>query len=215
MKYKAALFDLDGTLIDSLEDMADCVNCMLAEEGYAARTIDEVRGFVGNGVKKLVERSLPAGCDEERIEDCLSIFKGHYAEKMQDKTRPYEDILFVLTELKNKGVPMAIISNKHDEAVKKLTREMFGGLMNIAIGVDEKTAPKPSVDGVKRALAQLGVSAAEALYFGDSEVDIQTAQNAQMDCAGVCWGFRDREVLKSCGATYILTQPKEILDFFG
>ncbi len=214
MKYKAALFDLDGTLLDSLEDMANSINCMLAEKGYEARSLDEVRSFVGNGVKKLVQRSLPPHCSEEESEVCLTCFKSHYGEKMQDKTKPYAGIIEALCELKRLGVPMAIISNKYDDAVKKLTKEMFGQLIDIAIGTSAKIQPKPAVDGICLALEMLGVNPAQALYFGDSEVDVLTAQNAKMDCVGVAWGFREKKVLQECGANYIITEPDEIVDFF-
>jgi len=214
MKYKAALFDLDGTLLDSLEDMADSINAMLLERNYPTRTMDEVRGFVGNGVKKLVERSLPDKCDEETICTCLQVFKNHYAEKMQNKTKPYEGILSVLSELKKHQIPTAIISNKYDEAVKELTREIFGQFIDVAVGTSAKIPPKPDTKGIEKALESLRVAKDKALYFGDSEVDIQTAQNAKMCCVGVTWGFRDQKVLEACGADYIITESREIMGFF-
>ena len=191
MKYKAALFDLDGTLLDSLEDMVDCINAMLLERNYPTRTMDEVRGFVGNGVKKLVERSLPDKCDEETICTCLQVFKNHYAEKMQNKTKPYEGILSVLSELKKHQIPTAIISNKYDEAVKELTREIFGQFIDVAVGTSAKIPPKPDTKGVE-SFRIFASCKDEALYFGDSEVDIQTAQNAKMCCVGVTWGLRSK-----------------------
>lgn len=206
--YKAVIFDLDGTLLDTLEDLWGSVNHALRLHGMPVRTLDEVRSFVGDGVKKLIERAVPAGCDTETAEYVLADFKAHYALHSRDKTAPYDGINELLGVLREKGIKLAVVSNKLDSATKELCYEYFK--ITTAIGECEGRAKKPAPDSVLEALRQLGVSNREAVYVGDSEVDIKTAQNSGMDCISVTWGFRTREFLKECGAKAFADSAKAL-----
>lgn len=187
------LFDLDGTLLDTLEDLADSVNHILAANGYPARTLAEVRAFVGNGAGQLIRKAAPEGTDVEAL---LSQFQRYYADHCQIKTRPYPGILEALAELSRK-YPLAIVSNKPDAAVKALCAQYFPGIP--AMGETAQCPRKPAPDMVLRAMAELGVE--RCIYVGDSEVDIQTAHNAQVPCLSVLWGFRSRYDLLEAGGS--------------
>lgn len=187
------LFDLDGTLLDTLEDLADSVNHILAANGYPARTLAEVRAFVGNGAGQLIRKAAPEGADVEAL---LSQFQRYYADHCQIKTRPYPGILEALAELSRK-YPLAIVSNKPDAAVKALCAQYFPGIP--AMGETAQCPRKPAPDMVLRAMAELGVE--RCIYVGDSEVDIQTARNAQVPCLSVLWGFRSRYDLLEAGGS--------------
>ena len=215
MKYNTIVFDMDGTLLNTLEDLTDSVNYALQICGYKERTLDEVRRFVGNGVRVLMNQAVPAGTSEEDIVKCLTIYRKHYSENMQHKTRPYEGIIELLKSLKEKGIKLAIVSNKYDSAVKALCKDYFQDYIRIAIGESPEVAKKPAPDSVFTALEQLGAAKEEALYVGDSEVDAQTARNAGLKCIGVTWGFRDREVLAAEGADIIIDKPHELLDYLS
>lgn len=205
---KAIIFDLDGTLLNTLKDLKESTNFALRKFGYPERTLEEIRCFVGNGVRKLIERSVPEGC--ENIEECLDIFKKKYVENMYNHTTPYVGIEDVLKNLHLLGVKTAVLSNKFDLAVKELCKKYFGDLIDIAIGQFDDVPPKPAPNGVVKALKKLGEKT--ALYVGDSEVDVQTAKNANLPCIGVSWGFRDKENLK--GAEFIIDNPSEIIDIW-
>ena len=211
--YKTIIFDLDGTLLDTLDDLTDATNEVLRKRGLPLRTKEEVRSFVGNGIKKLIERAL--GTRTELLEEALEDFKSYYSQHCADKTKAYDGILEMLVTLKNKGVPTAVLSNKADFAVKKLAKEYFDGLLTAAVGEDEEKGirKKPAPDGLLTLVKALGVEVKEALYVGDSEVDIQTAKNAGMDCLCVTWGFRDREFLQSQGGTLFVDKAEEILPY--
>lgn len=215
IKYNTFLFDMDGTLLNTLEDLTDSVNYALETCGYPKRTMDEVRSFLGNGVKVLISKSVPANTSDTDMMHCLAIYQKHYSENMESKTRPYDGINELLQVLKEKGIKLAIVSNKFDSAVKALCREYFQGYIDIAIGESENVARKPAPDGVFTALNQLSSKKEEALYVGDSEVDVKTAHNAGLKCVGVTWGFRDREILKAEGADFIIDNPLELLDFIS
>lgn len=187
------LFDLDGTLLDTLEDLADSVNHILAANGYPARTLAEVRAFVGNGAGQLIRKAAPEGTDVEAL---LAQFQRYYAGHCQIKTRPYPGILEALAELSRK-YPLAIVSNKPDAAVKALCAQYFPGIP--AMGETAQCPRKPAPDMVLRAMAELGVE--RCIYVGDSEVDIQTAHNAQVPCLSVLWGFRSRYDLLEAGGS--------------
>ncbi len=202
---KAIIFDLDGTLLNTLEDLWISTNFALRKFGYPERTLEEVRMFVGNGVRKLIERAVPENC--ENVEECLAVFKKHYAENMYNHTAPYDGIEEMLKNLLAQGVKTAVVSNKFDLAVKELCKKYFGDLINVAIGQFDDVPPKPAPDGVFKALKKLGEK--NALYVGDSGVDVQTAKNANLPCIGVTWGFRDREDLK--GADFIVDNPCDII----
>ena len=207
------IFDLDGTLLNTLEDLTDSTNYALKKFNFPQRTINEVRNFVGNGVAKLIERAIPNGRENENFEDCLEVFKQNYAENMNNKTSPYEGIMDLLKELKSKNYKIAVVSNKFDLAVKGLCARYFADLVDIAIGENEKAGikKKPAPDTVNQVLKNFNISNEEAIYIGDSEVDIMTAKNSKMDCISVTWGFKDKEFLIANDAKIIVNSPDEII----
>lgn len=211
MKYEAILFDLDGTLLDTLEDLKDSCNAALEACGYAPRTLDEVRRFVGNGVGLLIRRALPEGAGEEEWARCLALFKAHYQNNLDNKTRPYPGIEQALDALLARGYRIGVVSNKFDAAVKALCAHHFPRIQ-VAVGEREGVRKKPAPDSALAAAQALGVRPASTLYVGDSEVDIQTARNAGMDCLSVDWGFRPEAVLREAGATRIIHSPGALLD---
>lgn len=207
MRFHTAVFDLDGTLLDTLQDLADSTNYALAVNGLPGRTLDEVRRFVGNGVGRLIARAVPEGTPEALTAKCLSDFRAHYFLNMENKTAPYPGVMEMLDRLGKAGFHLAIVSNKFDSAVKGLCQTYFGDLIPVAIGESEGVERKPAPDTVFKALKELGVSAEGAVYIGDSDVDIATARNAGLPCISVSWGFRDEDFLLSHGATEIVADP--------
>ena len=203
----AILFDLDGTLLNTLEDLADATNAALAHFGCPARTTDEVRKFVGNGAERLLRQALPGKPDDPDISEVLAFFKDYYAAHSQIKTRPYEGILEALAEVKRE-FPVAIVSNKPDNAVKILCSQYFGDVY--AIGESSVCPRKPAPDMVWQALAAIG--AETCIYVGDSEVDVLTAKNADVPCLSVLWGFRDKDILLEAGATRFCQAPADLLN---
>ena len=212
MPCQTAIFDLDGTLLDTLEDLYRAVNIALDTHSLPLRTRDEVRSFVGDGVEMLIRRALPAGSDEETVSLVLSVFKTTYAAICRDNTKPYDGIIPLLTALRERGIRVAVVSNKFDTATKALCAEYFGELVEVAIGERAGIRKKPAPDTVLEALAALGVSAEGAVYVGDSDVDIQTAKNSSMPCISVTWGLRDEDFLLASGATTPVHTPTELLD---
>ena len=211
MPYQTAIFDLDGTLLDTLEDLYRAVNHALHSHGLPLRTRDEIRSFVGNGVELLVRRSLPVGYTEETASSVLSDFKNTYAAICRDNTRPYEGILPLLSTLRERGIRIAVVSNKFDAATKALCAEYFGELVEVAVGERADIRKKPAPDTVLEALTALGVTADGAVYIGDSEVDIETAKNCDMDCISVTWGFKDTNFLLANGAKTLAHTPDQLL----
>lgn len=209
---KGVLFDLDGTLLDTLEDLYQSVNAALTACGFPERTRMEVRSFVGNGVRNLMVRSVPDGEENPKFEECFQKFREHYAAHLNDHTAPYAGIMELLAELKEKGIPTAVVSNKSDAAVKELCRETFGDLVPLAIGESERVKKKPAPDTVIEAAAEIGVPLKDCVYVGDSEVDLATAENAGIPCISVSWGFRDKELLESLGAKTLLDTVAELRD---
>lgn len=189
MPYQTAIFDLDGTLLDTLEDLYRATNKALEDHSLPLRTRDEVRLFVGNGVEMLIRRAVPAGTDEETTLAVLADFKTTYAAICEDHTRPYDGIPDMLRALREKGIRVAVVSNKFDAATKQLCRKYFGDLVEVAIGERADVRKKPAPDTVQEALRELGVSAEGAVYVGDSDVDIETARNCGMPCISVTWGL--------------------------
>lgn len=212
-KIDTVVFDLDGTLLNTLEDLADSVNYAMIQYGLPEHTIEEVRAYVGNGVAKLIERSIPQGIDNPYYEQILDTFKKHYALHCEDKTHPYEGIMELLAQLKQQNFRMAIVSNKFDGAVKKLNERYFDQYISVAIGESATVQKKPAPDTVYQALAELAADASRAVYVGDSEVDRQTAANVPMTCVSVTWGFRTREQLLEAGASdaHMIKTPQELL----
>lgn len=210
MQYDTVIFDLDGTLLNTLDDLIDSVNFSMARFGYQSRTVAEVRNFVGNGVGRLIELSIPGGTDNPDYKACLDEFRRHYAANMRNKTEPYDGIMELLRELAGRNFKMAVVSNKFDAAVKELCNNYFSGLIDIAIGESAHVAKKPSPDAVLEALEELRSSADRAVYVGDSEVDAETAKNAGLPLVGVTWGFRDRNVLEQKGVRFIIDKPSQL-----
>lgn len=211
MRIRATLFDLDGTLLDSLEDLASSVNYALKSAGFPPRSQQEVRTFVGNGARVLLERAVPRGTDEEGVMACLSLFREHYQQNLSQKTKPYEGIEELLCALQRGGIAVGVISNKPDVAVKPLCAQWFGDRVQVAIGEGGEIRPKPIADGVNKALKELKVPKEQAVYIGDTAVDVQTAKNAGLRSVGVSWGFRGRDELMAAGADWIIDHPKELL----
>lgn len=214
-RKKAVVFDLDGTLLYTLEDLKNATNYALKQNGMPERTLDEVRRFVGNGVKLLMERAVPDGADNPKFEKTFSDFKEYYEAHCNDNTAPYDGIMELLKELKLNGIKLAIVSNKLDPAVKELNQLYFKEYMTSAVGEmeEEGIRKKPAPDMVQKALKELGVTQDEAIYVGDSDVDIATAKNSGLECVSVTWGFRDVEFLKEHGATNLIDEPVELLNY--
>lgn len=209
---KAVIFDLDGTLLNTLDDLADSTNYALSRFGYPTRTIEEVRQFVGNGVAKLIERAIPEGKNNPNFEKCLAIFKENYAQNMYNKTAPYNGIIEMLSNLKSKGIKIAVVSNKFDLAVKELCKKYFEEFIDFAAGENEAQGikKKPAPDTVISVLNEFNFAPEDAVYVGDSDVDIMTAKNSKMPCISVTWGFRDEKFLLENGATILINAPSEI-----
>lgn len=213
MKYKCIVFDMDGTILDTLEDLTDATNYALRMHGYPEHTIDEVRFFVGNGLAKLVRRAVPADCTDDECANVLQTLKSYYSVHSADKTKPYDGILELLKTLKEQGYQTAVVSNKVDAAVQDLCKVYYPGLFDVAVGERENVARKPAADMVQIALNALNVQEKDAVYIGDSDVDVATAKNAGLDGIFVEWGFRDKAFLLEHGAKCIIKQPLELLQY--
>ena len=209
-KYKTYIFDLDGTLLSTLADLAASTNYALRTHHMPERSIDEVRRFVGNGVKKLMERAIPDGLNNPLFEETFATFRQHYMQHNLDTTQPYPGIMQLLEQLKAEGKNIAVVSNKFYAATRELCRHFFGDLVPVAIGEREDIRKKPAPDTVIEALRELGVDKEGAVYIGDSNVDIMTAKNSGMPCVSVLWGFRDKEFLLEHGATTLISQPEDM-----
>ena len=211
--YNTYIFDLDGTLLDTLTDLAASTNYALRTHGMPEHTIDEVRRFVGNGVRKLMERAVPDGTDNPLFDEAFATFRQYYMEHSLDTTRPYEGVPEMLAALKAKGCHLAVVSNKMMAATQELCRHFFPETIEVAIGENEAEGirKKPAPDTVIAALRQLGVGEEGAVYVGDSDVDIATARNSNLPCISVLWGFRDRDFLLQHGASTLISAPEELL----
>lgn len=213
-KYNTVVFDLDGTLMDTLEDLANAVNEILRRNGYPVRTIEEVRRIVGNGLRQTLTLCLPEGSETAVVDRLLPEFAAYYQSHCQIRTKPYDGIEDTLRELCARGYKLAIVSNKRDEAVKTLNKECFQAYVKVAIGENEDAGikKKPAPDTVYQALKELGSTKEQAVYVGDSEVDKKTADNAGLPCISVDWGFRDREELEKLKPAYLISRPEELLE---
>lgn len=205
------IFDLDGTLLNTLDDLTDSVNFALGEMGYPLHTADEVRMMVGNSVIYLIEQALPDGTDKEIFDKTLALFESHYQTNMRNKTAPYDGVMQMLDKLSTEGYKLAVVSNKPDVFTQELVGELFGKYIPLAIGRSETIARKPAPDMLELAIKQLGSDPDSTVYVGDSEVDVETSINAGVDCVGCLWGFRDRETLESAGAEFIISSPDELV----
>ena len=215
MNIKAVIWDLDGTLLNTLDDLAASVNAALAMNGMPLRSTEEVRAFVGNGIRNLMMRAVPGGEANPAFDKALEDFTRHYGAHSRDRTRPYDGILEMLDKLSGEGVKHAIVSNKIDFAVKALSRAYFGERMCAAIGDDPSRARKPAPDSVFAAMREMGVTAQETVYVGDSDVDVLTARNAGVPCVAVLWGFRDEACLRAAGAGRLAHTPDELREIIG
>lgn len=214
LRFKAVIFDLDGTLLDTLEDLKDAVNAALRSQRLPERSLEEIRNFVGNGIVKLMERAVPEGREHPAFDDIMKEFRAYYGEHCQDKTSTYPGIIDMLRRLRDSNIRTAVVSNKADFAVRELIPVYFDGLIDTAYGENEAAGigKKPSPDMVRQALHDLDCEEECAVYVGDSDVDLQTAANAGMDCIGVSWGFRGREFLQQHGAKVIIDEPSELFE---
>ncbi len=210
-KIDTIIFDLDGTLLDTLEDLTNSVNYALERYQMPTRTISEIKGFVGNGIKVLMTRAVPEGEKNPRFEEAFSAFKEHYAVHCNDKTRAYDGVCELLEALKAKGYLLAIVSNKVDSAVQELKEKYFSAV-GVAVGDREGIRRKPEADSVLLALETLGSSRERAVYVGDSDVDLMTAKNSGLLCISVLWGFRDKEFLINHGAKIFAQKPSDIIN---
>ena len=211
MRYTTVIFDMDGTLLNTLDDIADGVNYILEQYGYPRKAPEEVRRALGNGAGRLMEGVLPGGRENPRFDQILEEYCRYYQAHCQMKTRAYDGISETLEKLKAEGVSMGIVSNKGDGAVKELARQYFSDCIRTAVGEKPGIRRKPWPDSVLEALRLLGGERASALYVGDSEVDYETAKNAGIDCALVSWGFRSRELLEGFSPNYLIDRPQELL----
>ena len=209
--YDTVIFDLDGTLLNTLEDLADAVNFVMRANQYPERTIEEVRHFVGNGIRRLMEQAVPEHVIGEEFERVFEEFKKYYTEHCQNKTCAYEGIMPLLGCLYEKGYAMAIVSNKNHAAVCELNDIYFKEYITVAIGQKDGIRKKPAPDTVIQALKELGKDKEKAIYVGDSEVDFATAKNSGMDCALATWGFRTVEELAEFSPTAFIDKPEELL----
>lgn len=208
--YPTYIFDLDGTLISSLADLAQSCNAALEAYHMPQHSVEEVRMMVGNGVKKLMERAVPGGLQNSQFDEVYAYFRRHYMQHNMDHTAPYPGVINMLKALQQRGAHIAVVSNKFYAATQELCQHFFGNLVPVAIGERENIRKKPAPDTVIEALRQLGVTADNAVYVGDSDVDIDTARNCHMPCISVLWGFRDPEFLLAHGATQFVTTPADI-----
>lgn len=216
-RYTTIIFDLDGTLMNTLEDLAISANYALRQMHFPSRSVAEVCAFVGNGVRKLIERAVPAGTTAEELEATFCHFREHYAIHCKDHSAPYNGIIRLLEGLAEGNYKMAIVSNKPDKEVKNLNGQFFSQYISVAMGENEMGGipKKPAPEMVFAAMRELGSSPAECLYVGDSDVDIQTARNAGIDCLSVAWGFRSAEFLLQNGATHVIDEPSQMLAFLA
>ncbi|MBR2375327.1 MAG: HAD-IIIA family hydrolase [Clostridia bacterium] len=211
--YKTIIFDLDGTLLDTLDDLTSSTNYALQTFGFPARTRDEIREFVGHGIRNLIERAI-GSADHPQFEAVFEAFKTHYGAHCSDQTRPYDGVLELLAMLKKAGKRLAVLSNKADFAVKTLAKEYFGALLEEAVGANEAAGirKKPAPDALFSLMDKFGVSAEETVYVGDSEVDVETAKNAGVACVSVTWGFRSKTLLSAAGAKTFADTPETLFD---
>lgn len=210
-EYATYIFDLDGTLLNTLTDLALSTNYALRVYNMPEHTESVIRGFVGNGVKKLIERAVPGGESNPDFEDVYKVFREHYMEHSLDNTGPYPGVMEMLDELKKRGKKMAVVSNKFYAATAELCKHFFGDYITVAIGESEDIRRKPYPDAALEAMRMLGVGIENTVYIGDSDVDIATAHNCGLPCISVLWGFRDREFLSQHGGTTFISSPAELL----
>ena len=210
---RAVIFDLDGTLLDTLEDITDSLNVSLRTIGQPERTVQEVRTFVGNGAAKLLERAVTTPVDAQTFEKTLAFYGTYYSAHQAIKTKPYPGVAALLQTLRDKGIRTAVLSNKQDDIVRPLCAHYFPGLLDFAAGPCDGRGPKPAPDGVYYIAERLGVPLSEILFVGDAETDVRTGLAADVQTVAVLWGFRDRETLTAVGAENFAEKSDDILKF--
>ena len=215
MKIKAIIYDLDGTLTYTLTDLHLATNYALRRCGYAERSLEEIRSFVGNGVGMLIAQAVPEGTDEGATAACLKEFTAYYLQHCMDNTTLYDGVREMMQDIKKRGYLTAIVSNKVQSGVDELHARFFTGLVDVAIGERAGVPRKPAPDMVLAAIEALGVRRDECVYIGDSEVDVATARNSGLPCISVLWGFRDREALVEAGANTFAATPNEVLELLS
>ena len=215
MNYQNAVFDLDGTLLDTLADLTNSVNHIIGQYGYPPQSRAQVRLSLGNGAANLIARSLPDGRNTPRFEEILQVYTAYYEQHCQILTAPFPGICQMLRQLQENGIRMAVVSNKGDGAVRELTEFYFPGLFHSSVGERDGIKRKPAPDTVLQAIRLLGGTAGQTLYIGDSEVDYETAANAGTACALVTWGFRDRDALKALHPDYLIDRPEQLTEILA
>ena len=213
MRYKTIIFDLDGTLLNTLDDLAAATNYALAQHQLPQRTKEEGRWFVGNGIRKLIERAVPAKTPPDVQEAVYATFNTYYKAHCNDATKAYYGVMELLNMLRSAGCKTAIVSNKADYGVQELAKQYFSGALDAACGERAGIAKKPAPDMLLAVMQRLGADKATTIYVGDSDTDIETARNAGVHCIGACWGFRGREFLEQHGATLLAETPSDIQKF--
>lgn len=213
MKYKIAIFDFDGTVLDTLLDIADATNIALEMNNLPLRSLAEIRAFVGDGARLLIDRAVPEGTPILITDKVFSDYRANYGPKGYPKTAPYDGVINMLYALKREGISVAVLSNKPDHAVQEMCDRYFTGIFDYKVGERHGIPRKPEPDGVYKLLEDMNISIKEAVYIGDTDIDIKVAKNAGMDCIAVDWGFRDREVLIAAGATTIASTPDELFEY--
>ena len=208
---KAVIFDLDGTLLYTLDDLTDSVNFAVSKFNYPNFTSKEIQTFIGNGISKLIERAIPQGKENRYFEECLKTFKTHYSQNMMNKTKPYDKTKEILIELKRKNIKIAVLSNKFDSATKELCDYYFPKLIDINVGESAETPKKPNPQGLLKIINDLNLTKEECVYVGDSEVDILTAKNANIECISVDWGYKSKDFLIQNEAKTIVSSPEKLL----
>ena len=211
--YKAVLFDMDGTVLDTVGDLTDAINVSLEKFGFPARSQEEVKSFLGKGPAHFVNCAVPEGTDAATKQQVLAFYEPYYDSHCQIRTAPYPGIMDLLKTLKARGIRLAVISNKQEPAVKALAEQHFDGLLELAVGTSPRIRCKPDPSAVLAAMAELGVEKSETLYVGDMDVDLNTARNAGIDCVGVSWGFLGRKKLEALGAEHIVDNTEQLLEF--
>ena len=212
MRFDTVIFDLDGTILDTLGDLRDSVNFALKNNNLPCRSTEEIRAFVGNGIRLLIERAVPQNTESAVVNKCFDDFKEHYKNNFANLTKPYDGVIAVLNKLKDKGIKLAIVSNKADFAVQTLVEKYFEGIFDFSVGEKEGIRRKPFPDSVFNAMEYLGADKNTTVYVGDSEVDVETAFNSGIPCIAVAWGFRDKAVLENLNPEYIVEIPKQIIE---
>lgn len=215
MRYQTVIFDMDGTILETLEDIRDSVNVTMDHMGCPRRSLEEVRTFVGNGAAKLIQRCMPGGAEDVRFSEALAFYMDYYDAHARIKTGPYPGVPELLASLKGRGVGIAVVSNKPDEAVRQLAEYYFPGLFPVAIGQRPGAAPKPAPDAVFEAMRLLGAAPETTVYVGDSDVDLATARNAGLQCIAVTWGFRSEAFLREHGAEQLAHSAGELWEILS